>query len=125
MIRTYLFACHEHIEKLHTFSVSVAQPHAVADEEECRKAALAAAKQTAESKGLSEPRLVTENGVAEIQVILDKGEVTAVYCRNSKETPFVTIVDLDYSEDPQQMYQKIIQQLERKGYVCIPHSPEE
>jgi hypothetical protein len=101
-------------------------PSNKADPEAAREAAQKKAIETAGTEGLSTPVLVHESGIADIAIIVDTGEVSAVYCRNTDTPPAITVIDLDYEKDPrandaEAAGRKVHKQLMAGGFETIPH----
>jgi len=120
LIRTYLFGCHEHIKGLKTFTVNITVPHERLDEELMRQKAKEAALVLANKEHLPEPLLLSENGLPDLQIVIESGQVTEVYCRNSVYPPSLGITDLDYSHEPEEDAAVLQQNLVEAGYTLIP-----
>lgn len=122
MIRTYVFGCHEQISGLRTFSVNVNLTGP--DVSEAQKLAVKTANEVAVEKKLPNPTLLFESGIPEFTVVLEKGQVAAVFCRNADLLPVVSVYDLDYENDPDAARQEFEIGMHKQGYQRIPHMIE-
>lgn len=121
MIRTYVFGCHEQIEGLKTFSVNVNFPGNQVQETDVAQQAMDAAVGIAKDENLATPTLLFEAGTPEIRVILNSGEVSAVYYRNSEVAPAVSVTDLDYADDTEKEKARVLYELEAGCFTLLPH----
>lgn len=88
---------------------------------QAQKMALEKAAEVANKNELPAPMLIFEAGVPELKVVIEKGEVTGIYCRNSEVAPMVTVVDLDYENNIEKAVDKLLEGLDKEKYALIPH----
>ncbi len=125
MIKTYVFGCHAQPSELKTFTVNVrVRETGQAGEVQAQKVAMAKAAEVAGENSLPSPLLIFEAGIPELKVIIEKGAVTGVYCRNAEVAPLVTVVDLDYENNVERAVDHLLERLDKERYALIPHFSE-
>lgn len=71
-----------------------------------------------------EPVLVGYAGIPDLQVILRRGAVAAVFWRNSKLPPCVVVSDLDYADNEEEAISHLSVSLNERGFQRLPHMEE-
>lgn len=104
--------------------MNAAVPDNVKTGADLQSAALQKAQEVADERGLQNPTLLFETGVPDLKIILNKGEIAAIYCRNSHIVPAITVMDLDYSEQPEKEAKKLQRRMDEEKFELVPHAME-
>lgn len=118
MLIQYIYGCvssEKAAPSIKTVTVSVTSGGANS-ESLAQQKALAVAK----DNSLGDPHLMAIIGVPDIRIVVEGGEVVAVYYRNSGTPPTFTVSDLDTSERPKDAGDALLHEMERDAYSHAP-----
>lgn len=95
-------------------------PSQGAETVDAEQAARIKAIEIAEEHNLPNPKLLLATGVPEVQFVIEGAEVVGVYVRNAEPAPIISVVDLDYENDPVKATKKLTTRLDAEGYSRVP-----